>query len=773
MSADIAVLVPAGGRRARADRETRSESGRIAVRLAAFAALGLYGTLRWATMLTPAPVWRLLGLWALSVAVAWIGGLLAPRSRVAVAALAVVAIVVAFPLAGVPLTWVRHVRIAVTADGISEGLSALPRALVPYTGVNEWLRTVIALGAAVLLLDGALMLAFAPRGASDIRRAAAVLPLVALAVVPSTLNRPPLAYAHGLVLFVLIAACMWGERLRSGEAVIAGSLAALAGAAAMIAAPALDIHKPWLNYQALAGNLAPAHPETFDWTQRYGPLHWPRSGHDVFDVQAPRADYWKTENLDVFDGKAWVSASLQVPNPSYAIDAPSARRQWSERLHVTLRGMRTNEVIAAGTAQAPNHVPSVTAGDSDGTWSVPTGLAPGDSYTIDVYAPHPSTTELTDAGTDYPNVLLPAYTSVFVPPNVGPVGISGSPAAGQVSAVYFPAFGSRATGVYGANSIENYKQLIHDSRYARAYALSQRLVRGATTPYSYVLAVKNYLSRGFTYNENPPASAYPLETFLFKSKRGYCQQFAGAMALLLRMGGIPARVATGFTSGSYDSATKSWVVQDIDAHAWVEAWFPHYGWVRFDPTPAAAPARGGRTSLLPAKLLGSNIGRGNTSLGGRRTVTSTGAPAQRQHSGGGFPVVLVVILVVVLALLAGIAVAVVRFGEPTEDELLAELERALERCGRPLRSETTLAGLEHRFRDAPGAQEYVRALRLARFAGAGELPPPRLRRAVRRALRDGLGSRGLPRSVWALPPRLRLRRTPEEAPPQGLESATE
>ena len=69
------------------------------------------------------------------------------------------------------------------------------------------------------------------------------------------------------------------------------------------------------------------------------------------------------------------------------------------------------------------------------------------------------------------------------------------------------------------------------------------------------------------------------------------------MALLLRMGGIPARVATGFTTGTYDQATKRWFVTDVDAHAWVEAWFPHYGWVTFDPTPAAAPARGGRAPI--------------------------------------------------------------------------------------------------------------------------------------------------------------------------------
>ena len=87
-----------------------------------------------------------------------------------------------------------------------------------------------------------------------------------------------------------------------------------------------------------------------------------------------------------------------------------------------------------------------------------------------------------------------------------------------------------------------------------------------------------------------PPSRRTLEGFLFDTKSGYCQQYSGAMALLLRMGGIPARVATGFTSGSYDRKAKEYVVRDLDAHSWVEAWFPDYGWVTFDPTPVGRAA---------------------------------------------------------------------------------------------------------------------------------------------------------------------------------------
>jgi transglutaminase-like putative cysteine protease len=64
-----------------------------------------------------------------------------------------------------------------------------------------------------------------------------------------------------------------------------------------------------------------------------------------------------------------------------------------------------------------------------------------------------------------------------------------------------------------------------------------------------VRRVQSYLRRGFTYTETPPARRVPLDAFLFGDKVGYCQQFSGAMALLLRMGGVPARVATGLQPG--------------------------------------------------------------------------------------------------------------------------------------------------------------------------------------------------------------------------------
>src|SRR5262249_3058149 len=99
-------------------------------------------------------------------------------------------------------------------SAVGDGLTGLPTALVPYTGSSGSVRMVILLGAAILLLDAAIVLAFAPAVLGDARRAAAALPLIALAVVPSTLVRPEFPYLQGLALFALLAAFIWAERVR-------------------------------------------------------------------------------------------------------------------------------------------------------------------------------------------------------------------------------------------------------------------------------------------------------------------------------------------------------------------------------------------------------------------------------------------------------------------------------------------------------------------------------------------------------------------------------
>ena len=738
---------------------------RPVIRLTAFAALGLYGVLRWGTLMSPVPTWRLVGLLALAVALAGIGPALLARERAVAAAaagpgeavsvvgapLALLAVLAAFPIAGVPLAWILHLRVGVTADGIGQGLSALPGILVPYTGINEWARVVMLLGAAVLLLDAAMLLAFAPPALGDVRRAGAALPLIALVVVPATLVHPHLAYLQGMILFALLALFMWGERVapdRRGSVVVA---CAATGAIGMILAPGLDQHSPWINYQALTRGFTPARLEAFDWTQRYGPLNWPRSGNDVLEVKAsPKVwpgEYWKAENLDTFDGRGWsaggVSGGSQGPLSQRTIE------RFTQTLTVTLGAMRTTQVIAAGSAlEAPAHLPMrALPGSSAGTWVSQTRLGQGDSYSVEVYAPHPSASTLARAGEDYPPDVIQNDLSLDLPQQKG-----FAPLAPQ--SVLFPSFGSGGTpqnqtspdGLSGTAAVRN-------SPYAPAYAVAQHLAHESRTPYALVQHVLGFLANGYAYDEYPPPTQYPIETFLFLNRLGYCQQFAGAMALLLRMGGVPARVATGFTTGLYDSATKAWLVSDFDAHAWVEAWFPGEGWITFDPTPAAAPARGGRSAINSGGILGGASGL--SKLGGRDTGASGGFTPSTvgTHQGGSIVPLLLGALALLVALLVGTVVLWRRTRPLDADGLLGELERALARSGRPLSDGVTLAALERRFRTSPEAAGYVQALRMARFAGQDGLPTLRQRRALRAQLRAGLGLVGALRALWALPPR--------------------
>jgi protein-glutamine gamma-glutamyltransferase len=125
---------------------------------------------------------------------------------------------------------------------------------------------------------------------------------------------------------------------------------------------------------------------------------------------------------------------------------------------------------------------------------------------------------------------------------------------------------------------------------ARIPELAREMTAGASTDLERSRALERGLRSAYTYKLETPdrAPADPLAYFLFTSRTGYCEYFASAMAVMLRTLGIPARLATGFQSGVYNPMTDLWLVRASDAHSWVEAWIPGYGWTTFDPTPPDA-----------------------------------------------------------------------------------------------------------------------------------------------------------------------------------------
>ena len=166
------------------------------------------------------------------------------------------------------------------------------------------------------------------------------MPLIALAVVPSTLVRPQLPYLQGLMLFVLVAALRVGRAVRSASA-IAAALVALRPRASRrwSLRPALDTPQAVAQLPGAGGRWPPAQTETFDWTQRYGPLHWPHTRQaGARGPGAASADYWKAENLDVFDGRGWVAGRPRRPRTPPGRSPRAIAAQWTQTMQVTIRG---------------------------------------------------------------------------------------------------------------------------------------------------------------------------------------------------------------------------------------------------------------------------------------------------------------------------------------------------------------------------------------------------------------------------------------------------
>jgi transglutaminase-like putative cysteine protease len=105
-------------------------------------------------------------------------------------------------------------------------------------------------------------------------------------------------------------------------------------------------------------------------------------------------------------------------------------------------------------------------------------------------------------------------------------------------------------------------------------------------------ALRYFREEPFVYTLKPPLiKDHPVETFLFETRRGFCEHYATSFVYLMRVAGIPARVVTGYQGGLWNPVGRFLEVRQADAHAWAEAWLPGSGWTRIDPTAAVAPER--------------------------------------------------------------------------------------------------------------------------------------------------------------------------------------
>jgi transglutaminase-like putative cysteine protease len=235
-------------------------------------------------------------------------------------------------------------------------------------------------------------------------------------------------------------------------------------------------------------------------------------------------------------------------------------------------------------------------------------LPRGFQYTAWSYTAHPTAAELLRSPPHYPSVLS----------EEGLLSVR--------RLVTMPAFGTPNREAAVLSLVAHNPDL---NPYLPLARLADEVAGGAQTPYGAVARLENwFLSSGrFRYSNHPPVVSPPLVTFVTQTRTGYCQYFAGAMALMLRYLGIPARVAVGFATGTYIEHRQAWFVTDRDAHAWVEVWFTGYGWLPFDPTPAA-PGAAQRSASGGTGLAGGGVGivpfpgapKSTPGIGGRSAV---------------------------------------------------------------------------------------------------------------------------------------------------------
>jgi len=136
--------------------------------------------------------------------------------------------------------------------------------------------------------------------------------------------------------------------------------------------------------------------------------------------------------------------------------------------------------------------------------------------------------------------------------------------------------------------------------------LADSLLAGETTDYDRAITLQRWFQREFTYTLDLPRTPREatLEHFLLRRRAGHCEYFSTAMAVLLRTQGVPTREVNGFLGGSWSQFGNYLAVTQNHAHAWIEVWFPEYGWVPFDPTPGGSGEALASTSWLwPGRFL--------------------------------------------------------------------------------------------------------------------------------------------------------------------------
>lgn len=294
--------------------------------------------------------------------------------------------------------------------------------------------------------------------------------------------------------------------------------------------------------------------DTLDMTAR------PRlSDKVVMTVRSPIVAFWRAELFDTWNGRAWTRSYAREGNLlTDGRITPSADDIAAQRGNETTQEFRLQSGFATvmPAAASPIRVSSANevAQRADGTLvSAFQALGSGTTYSVTGRQMNLSVDGLRAAGS--------ARTAA-----------AGDPVAERVLRQY-------ATSPATTD---------------RVIALARKETAGAKNDFDRIVALESWMSHNTTYSLDAPLSPRGVDVvdhFLFEEPEGWCEQIASSLVVLARSVGIPARLATGYAPGEWDSTAGRFVVRERDAHAWAEVWFAGQGWVPFDPT-ATVPLSG-------------------------------------------------------------------------------------------------------------------------------------------------------------------------------------
>lgn len=249
--------------------------------------------------------------------------------------------------------------------------------------------------------------------------------------------------------------------------------------------------------------------------------------------------YWRSFTYDIYTGHGWSSSNteqrLYQPDQSIQPNQLPAHLLIQQVMRPVAGGDGT--IYAAGEPVSVNVSSNAAWRSSNDLFGIQTG---GNGYEVKSLIPQVDEERIRKAGQDYPTWITQRYLSL-------PAEIP-----------------------------------------TRVKELAIQLTATEPTPYDRARAIEQFL-RSYPYSldvARPLSNQDLVDFFLFDLRKGYCDYYASAMVILARAAGIPARLAIGYASGTYNLNSKRFIVTQADAHSWVEVYFPGTGWVPFEPTAA-------------------------------------------------------------------------------------------------------------------------------------------------------------------------------------------